>query len=248
MKRALFLIALTAWWFSSAAQCVPDTSITTSGYYPDSATGLPHAVVGVPYSTDIQVLVPATYTIFDIDSVVLDSVGGLPPGFVTSCTPSSCHLLPLANGCMLISGPAFSAASAGSVFPLTIYLTGYLSFLGSPVPAQHQTVGFYSIVVDQPSGIAALNGSAFSVTQNAPNPFSGLTKLEVTCATAEDLRITVSTILGSRVESRTVSTRPGQNEILFHAHDFTPGVYLYTVSNGTATVTRRMIVATNNDF
>ena len=248
MKHALFLAAFSVLVVSAAAQCVPNTTITTPGYYPDSATGLPHAIVGVPYSTDVQVLVPATYQIFNIDSVVLDSVGGLPPGFVTSCTPSSCRLLPLANGCMLISGPAFSAASAGSVFPLTIYLTGYLSFLGSPVPAQHQTVTFYSIVVDQASGIAAVTGGPFNVSPNVPNPFSGVSRLEITCAGPERLRITVDNILGSRVQSRTLMARSGRNEILFNARDFTPGVYLYTVSNGTTTVTRRMIVAANHDF
>ena len=81
MKIVITLLAGIVFGFSGFGQCVPDTNITSPGYSPDSATGLPHAIVGVPYSTVVQVLVPATYTTYNLDSVVLGSVTGLPAGF-----------------------------------------------------------------------------------------------------------------------------------------------------------------------
>ena len=59
MKKDLLLTALIflfAW--NGYSQCTPDTSVHSPGIYPDSANNLPHAIVGVPYSTVMQVKVP----------------------------------------------------------------------------------------------------------------------------------------------------------------------------------------------
>ena len=58
MKKSLFVfICLLFFSAASQAQCIPDTSITHNvpGAYPDTVQNLPHAVVAIPYSADIQV-------------------------------------------------------------------------------------------------------------------------------------------------------------------------------------------------
>ena len=61
MKKSLLLISfivLSA--LQIQAQCVPNTSNTTPGITPDSATGLSAGTVGVLYSQVLQIFVPAT--------------------------------------------------------------------------------------------------------------------------------------------------------------------------------------------
>src|SRR2546430_4948284 len=101
MKKFLLLTAaafvLLVKGFSQP--CTPDISITKPGIFPDSATNLPHAVVGTPYSTVMQVRVPhdTTVIIFSqsinitIDSIVLKSFTGFPSGYTNACNPSTCN-------------------------------------------------------------------------------------------------------------------------------------------------------------
>jgi hypothetical protein len=245
MKRIITLCVFVLGSLMVGAQCVPNTSITSPGYYPDSATGLPHAVVGTPYSTDIQVLIPATYQIYTVDSVILVSITGLPPGFTYSCTPSSCRLLPNVNGCVLISGPALPGSAAGSTFPLTINVTAYLKLAGFPLGGQAQSITFYNIVVDQSSGIAALSKSHFDVAQNFPNPFSDKTSFAFSSSGNENVSVKIYNLLGSQVYSKSIFSRQGINFLALEARDFSPGIYMVNMSNGKATVTRRMIVVKN---
>src|SRR5438046_195158 len=104
MKKIFLLVVAVAFAGSTSfAQCVPDTSITHNdpGVYPDSATNLPHAIVGIPYSTVIQLKVltdtttmigPITVPV-TIDSIIATNVSGLPAGYTYNCTPSTCVFL-----------------------------------------------------------------------------------------------------------------------------------------------------------
>ena len=119
MKKIFLLIAMTfAIVNSGSAQCTPDTSITHNvpGIYPDTLVGLPHSYVGVPYMTDIQVKVFTNTTYMGvpatIDSLVVISVAGLPPGFGYSNTPSSGVFPGGSDACILLSGAAPSAGGA----------------------------------------------------------------------------------------------------------------------------------------
>jgi len=245
MKRIFIFLAFSLLSFSAFSQCVPDTSIH-GGYSPDSATGLPHAIVGMPYSEVVQVGVPAQATIsgttYTIDSVVLTSVTGLPPGFSYSCTPSNCHLMPNGNGCLLISGPALS--TAGVSYPLTINVTAYVHLgpLSIPIP---QTITFYTIVVDLNSGIQALSKSHFDVSANYPNPFADKTTFAFSTPANDHVSLQVYNLIGSRIYSKNIKAKAGVNYTTLDAKDFVPGIYIVSLSSGKATMTRRMIVAKN---
>jgi len=120
------------------AQCTPDVSYTSAGYYPDS---LPIALVDTPYLGVIDVRTPpkdiASPAI--LDSVVIDSVTGLPSGFSYACSAPGCIFLPDTNECIAITGTADS--SQLGIYPLTVYITIHLFFI---IPSS-----FQDSIVDQ---------------------------------------------------------------------------------------------------
>ena len=258
MKRiVLLLFTFTAISFFSAAQCVPDTSITHNdpGIYPDSVTNLPHAIVGIPYSTTIQmkVLTDTVVIIFGqpvpvtIDDVTINSVTGLPPGYTYSCTPANCVFPGGADACVLLQGPAPTPQQVGMVYQLSVEATatGHITGTGTAVPPETQIIDYYYIQVDDNVGIHSLNGNKFDVSQNTPNPFSGLSEVNFNSPHAALTTIKVSNMLGEEVSSKVILSKTGINKIMFNAKDFEPGIYFYTISSDKNSVTKRMIV--NNE-
>lgn len=230
------------------AQCTPDTSITHNepGIYPDSATGLPHAVVGIPYSTVIQLKV-ITDTVVSgqsatVDSVVITGVTGLPPGFTYQCTPASCHFPGGSDACILLTGPAPTAGMAGQVHPLTVHVMAY-GHIG-PFPASLPTdITRYRIVVDGGVGITVLNNDKFDVAQNVPNPFSKTTEISFSSPSNELLTLKVSNLLGKVIYTKSVYAQKGLNKITLSSREFDAGIYIYSIGNSRTSVTRRMIVS-----
>src|SRR6185369_9269350 len=102
-------------------------SITTPGTYPDS---LPHATVGNAYSetlqvrvlTDTVIIVLGTPVTATVDSILVESVSGLPSGFSYTCTPSNCHFPGGSNGCVLLQGTAPTIGMVGT-YPIVVYIT-----------------------------------------------------------------------------------------------------------------------------
>ena len=87
-----FVAILCSIALRSEGQCIPDTSIThnVNGIYPDTLTGLPHATVGVPYSTVIQIKVIRDTTYngapAQVNTFTITGVTGLPTGWSYTCT------------------------------------------------------------------------------------------------------------------------------------------------------------------
>jgi len=253
-KIALILIAFAAISLTAAAQCVPDTSITHNdpGIYPDSATNLPHSIVGIPYSTTIQmkVLTDTIVVIFGqnipvtIDDITVTTVTGLPPGYTYSCTPANCVFPGGSDACVLLQGPAPTPQEVGMIYQLHVEATatGHITGTGTAVPPETQSIDYYYIMVDDNVGIHSYNANKFEVSQNKPNPFSGLSEIEFNSPHAAMTTIKVSNMIGEVVSSREVLAKSGINKIMFNAKDFKPGVYFYTISSDKNSVTKRMIV------
>jgi hypothetical protein len=84
---------------------------------------------------------------------------------------------------------------------------------------------------------------AFSVGQNFPNPFNGLTKVYVYMQNAGDLSLTVTSLTGQmmmRMENTNVL--PGVSGFVIDGSQLAPGVYFYTVKQGYQKITKKMIV------
>ena len=233
---------LTGW-----SQCIPDTSITHNqpGTYPDSASGLPHAITGQAYSTVIQVKVLTDSTVGGltgiVDSIVIDNVIGLPNGYSYSCTPTGCSFPGGSDGCITLSGPGLS--NTGN-YPLTVQSTIYYKIFGTPQTLQNDITGYY-IVVDTTVGLSFPEKQIFSAGQSIPNPAKDFTTIPLFLPHSGEVTLSVINLIGKSVYTHTFYLQKGKTNIPLDLHGIQPGIYMYSLSNGTSTVTRRMIVSNN---
>lgn len=254
MKKILFIAAACLTGFTAFAQCVPDTSITHNepGIYPDSATNLPHAIVGIPYSEVIQLKVltdtttmigPITVPV-TIDSIVTTNITGLPPGYTYNCTPPTCTFLGGSDACILLQGPAPTPQEISMVYQMhvEVMVYGHVTGTGTTLPAQSSNVDYYFIQVDDNVGINSNNYSSFQVLQNNPNPFHGISTVEFISPKAALVTVKVANMLGKTISTKTILAYTGKNKITFNAEEFESGIYFYTISSEKNVVTKRMIV------
>lgn len=245
-KLLLSVVAIFAFCVQqSSAQCIPDPNITIPGIYPDSATGLAPGVVNTPYSEVIQIRVPLDTSLLGVqivvDSITLISTSNLPPGLSSACNPTSCKFLGGTNGCILIDG---TPNTAGSYQMKAVTSTRAHTLIGSfQLPAQIDTIDYYIITIAGPNSINNINSGRFEMLQNEPNPFSSITNITFNTPIESSLEFKVFNLLGKEVMRKTIITEAGKNVLKLEANDFTPGVYMYSLSNGVRTFTKRMIVS-----
>lgn len=252
MKKLLSLIALICIGIVSAhSQCVPG-GFSTPGIYPDTITNLPHGTVGLAYSTVVQIVVPTdtatfvpqlgTTVLLDINYFHLTSVTGLPNNFSYDCNPADCKYPGGGNGCLLISSP--SPQSQGT-YPLVVNVTPNVSHsvLGT-FDGASSTINGYEIVIDGTVGYSEVfNTNTFQVGQNVPNPFEGTTTINYSNPTNQEIELTVYDMLGKVIHSEKAMSEVGMNKFVFNSATYPQGVYMYTVSNGEKSYTKRMIVS-----
>jgi hypothetical protein len=220
-------------------QCVPDTSVTHNvpGNYPST---LPHALTGVPYQTVIQVKVLTDTLTLVVDSITIDNVSGLPTGFAYTCTPASCHFPAGSDACVSITGSAPSVSMVGS-YPIVVNTTVYGKVGGFPYN-QGQDFTNYEIVIDLNTATGILDKNTFTVGQTMPNPARNFAVLPVTTGHPDVISISITNLIGKNVFSNTVSLQKGKTNIPLDLHSMDPGIYIYSVSNGESTITRRLII------
>jgi hypothetical protein len=239
----LLIIILGTILTNVSAQCIPDLTLTDPGIYPDSATGLPAGEEGVPYSEVIQVVVLTDTSVGGLPVVVTNitivSVTGLPPGVTYSCNPASCIFPGGSNGCILLSG---TPATAGTYY-LNVSLTVNGTLFGVPI-SQPATVDYYFIDVLSPTGLPKnLSNLKLELLQNKPNPANNYTDVSFTSPINGDFKMQVFNLLGKDVYNQTIRGVAGLNTTRISTADFTPGVYMITIENGSAVATRRIIVS-----
>jgi hypothetical protein len=88
-----------------------------------------------------------------------------------------------------------------------------------------------------------LSSSHFDMTQNSPNPFSAVTDISFYMPANGFIEFKVVNLIGKEVIRQVMEADPGRNNIRFDGNDFMPGVYVYSISNGSQTLTRRMIIS-----
>ena len=150
MKKTILSLAIALTGLGTQAQvCTPNPLYTDSifGIWPDTTDNLASGMVGVAYFQDINLIVPQDAGLIDsqfagimLDSVQLTGLTGLPPGLSYACasqTGGACTYLTGVLGCAVITG---NPTTAGE-YPLTIDVTAYTTFFGSPVPVPQSVSG-----------------------------------------------------------------------------------------------------------
>lgn len=246
----------------SYAQCTPDqiaVLIGLPGVYPNpiQTSNLEPGTQGVPYSETLTIITVADTTIdlsaqvgfpvppvtVSIDYQIINSIDGLPSGLTYACNPANCEVPGDSSGCVGISGTPDTSGVFNIVMDTEI---------GFEVPATVPIIGGQTIEIPipgvswdmdvDPVGIEELRDDVFSVAQNGPNPFSGTTTIFYNAPKPAKVAFEVFDLTGHKLYSNVERAHAGQNEIVFDATGYTPGIYLYTLSNGQAMVTHKMVV------
>jgi len=250
MKKLLLSFALIAIFgiTNSFSQCTPNVTCVpvgqTFGICPDSTSGLAIGCVGVPYSQVVSIKVPADGTDFgqptaQIVDIEIKSISGLAPGLSHACSPTNCKFPKLTNGCALISGTPTAVHNQ----QIVVTADAHVKIFGIPI-TQTQTFSKYFSIVNNCVGISdGLDLNAFDVKQNSPNPFSDKTEIVFSSPVVSDVEFKVYNVIGAVVYNNSFKANKGANTITVEANSFAPGVYIYSISNGTKTITKRMIVS-----
>lgn len=249
IKKLLFTFTLVALFglTKSFAQCTPDISCvpvgTDYGLCPDSATGLPIGTVGVPYSCVMSIKVPPDASDFGaptgttLNSIEIGSVDSLAPGLTYTCSPASCDFPAATNGCVLISGTPTMVWNKQVI----VHAIGHLTLI---VPfSQGIDNTQYRSIVNAPASVETLDLTKFDVNQNIPNPFAESSEIRFSTPDNSNVDFKVYNMLGAVIYTKNFKTTKGVNLIKIEGNSFAPGVYIYSLTNGDKTLTRRMIVA-----
>jgi hypothetical protein len=82
-----------------------------------------------------------------------------------------------------------------------------------------------------------------SVSQNVPNPFDGLTEVNVYHQNSGDIYLKVTNITGQTIMTlNKTNVFPGVSKFVIDGSQLAPGVYFYTVQQGDQKITKKMVV------
>ena len=231
MKKFLFLILaiLMSGLFIQAygQSCTPDAAVVDTAepgqISPDS---LPPATQGEYYDETITIIPPGSYEGLDIIySIVIDSIVGLPPGI--NWYKNEAEFLvtdPDTRYCVNLYG----TPTEQGTFPLTLYITPYIDFFGTPVASAQQVDDTsMSIFVDAPVSIADL---ALKNKINAyPNPFAEQTEIQFYSNEKGTAELIVYNLLGNILYKEKLRVSPGNNTFLFNGSNLSAGSYIYSI-------------------
>ena len=251
MKKILLTLSLAIAFVGAQAQCTPDPQFTIAGIYPDSATGLTGAIVGQPYNEVITIISPLDTSVMilgqavpvTIQTIDLTSVTGLPASFSYDCATANCIFAGGSTSCAVLSSPSPTSAEIGSHQVIMNTTTTVDAGLFG-IQTQNDVVDYYYInVSNTTSTVNQFNDFTFELKGIYPNPVQNTAKIQFISGNSADVTFTVFNYLGEKVEERNITASRGVNDIKINAQNYTNGVYLYSINNGTQIVSKRMIIA-----
>lgn len=245
MKKLLpFIILMAAFIGMQAQPCFPG-AYTNVGIYPDSTTNLPDGAVTQYYNTTITAVVPTDTMIFGmsatIDSIGVTSVYGLPTGFTWAANTPTAFFHGGDSGCIAIMGTP--TAGQEGTYPLEVRLLSYGTLSGFPASLP-DTLTYYRIVILDQTHAAVIDSRDFSFNASPayPNPATENAEILVSSPDASQIDIVISNILGEVVSKESHFVNGGETKISFSVESLTRGVYFYSVSNGSESITRKISV------
>jgi len=99
----------------------------------------------------------------------------------------------------------------------------------------------HGIISSEPVAVEDENAAAFSVAQNAPNPFNPTTSIYFTIPTSGHVTVDVYNVAGQKVDTLVNNVMSaGQHSLVWDASGFSAGIYFYTVKSGDFSKTMKM--------
>jgi hypothetical protein len=265
MKRILLFIPFCLLFLSSNAQnCMMESNLPPDflGVWPVGEEYTPcdtivpdvPAYIDEPYEFTYTAFVPDIFQVSGLDielyNVTIDAVYGIPQGLSYVCEPPDCIFPGGEGGCLKLTGTP-SSANAPGIHELDIQTTVNTSF-GFPLPVSFPPsedpdsnlieLPQCPYVVDLRVGTPTqdLFEEQVSVSQNTPNPFTGITNIEVN-AEVGDYTFSVYNLLGERVHTRDVRLN-GEDIVQFDGTGLDSGVYIYSFANENGSISKRMVI------
>jgi len=237
---------------ANAQACTPDNQYAGNpGIYPDTIQNLPVGEAGNVYHAVITAVVPSDTTVdfpgvgivtLTINYMKIDSAVGQPTGFTYACNPADCSFPGNSINCISLDGNP-TLADTGT-YPLIVYVTANVThaLLGTFDAPQSMVTG-YNIVIEGPGAVEVLDATKFEVGQNIPNPANGTTTINFTSPNPSAVDFKVYNMLGMVVKSQKIDALRGVNKIKFNTNELSQGIYVYEITNGNTSITKRMIVS-----
>lgn len=115
-----------------------------------------------------------------------------------------------------------------------------------PVEVTDDTLLNYLVLVVEEgnnSGVGEfIDSREFKSLGTYPNPFGESTAIHFGNNKSDDVKFYVYDILGNLVFSDNIKTEVGHNQYSFDKGSLTSGLYTYTISNGSKTISERVII------
>jgi hypothetical protein len=126
MKKLISIFLMAFGVLAVSAQCTIDQSNTQPISPP--LDSIPCAERGVGYGPEVvQIYIPSSLSVATIDSIVIDSVGGIPNGLTWSLNPASGVIPGGSNACAEIAGTTSDPAGR---YNFILYGTAYVKISG----------------------------------------------------------------------------------------------------------------------
>ena len=254
MKKTLLFLSFIFAVFFVTAQCTPDAQYTSAGIYPDTAMGLSNSIVGQAYTELITIIAPLDTSVdyppfgtinVTVDNIDLTSVTGLPANFDYQCDPPNCSFPGGFTSCAILYSTSSPDASQIGIYPITFETTTYVSDVPiiNTITQDDVTSGYYLEITDNTtSTIGQYNYNSFELRDPVPNPSSGYTKIQFISKGDSNILFTIYDLIGKKVDSRLIVSEKGVNTIDLNTDHLEEGMYMYSISNGTSVLTKRMII------
>ena len=266
------LFFATASWAQSnctpnfAAPCdMPDPNY---GICPDSTDNLPNGTPGQSYTVTLSIKIPASI-VYQGQNVNLTKLGVtdvqvkknwtgaygalstrglsyLGSGTNQSSNPfgqpavtNNCLWNAPSDACVVLTGTPSGVTTSDTLYFIIKSKANVGGLLWSDAPDNID----YRISFAATSGLKPVVSQKFEMNGNTPNPFNDKTTITFNAPKAGNVELKVYNLLGKLMFSETIAAVPGENNYLFKNTSLIDGVYIYSLNNGVATLSRKMIVA-----
>lgn len=232
-----------------------------------------NAVVNLKTITDTTVNIFGQNAKVFISAYKIKDITGLPPGFSfkPNTSPwvnggSDPNFTPV-QGCFSITASQASIQQImannpnGIDFPIKIVgdvqvssmsppvitvppFTWYSDFTGMPA-----NIDGYVIRVRQSSQTTGINNPRLEILHlegNYPNPFNKSTEIRFQSPIRQSVQFEIHNMIGERVCHKNLDAKKGDNSITISAESLKPGIYFYSISDGSQSITRRMVYSPGN--
>lgn len=247
--------------------CQPDTTIADTLYgvfpLPYSPTRNPlggisdTACLNTYFQFVFTLRIPEAFVIPNVGSVPINTVSmhpdtavaNLPAGLDYVCNPPNCIFPKASEGCIILFG---TPTNPQDVKVHDLKIRGLLSsFIPIPITFPDSTFfapGNYFLHI-QPAGSPACTPSSVSELaatrlqlRNVPNPFSSTTDIEVISGIRGRFDFRVFDFTGNMIHREPVQIFQGENRISFNGSNLPNGIYIYTLTDGLTSVSRKMVL------